>query len=268
MILILQVVQTPLCQLCTHRRHTPGGAVAAGVLPTKKPPPERGVKPPEVARDPAGSDLAGVELHHQQFVDFEGDPLALALADHLGDLLVLVEFEVGGDVGQAWEFQVGFSQFLALLALADGNHITGLALVAGDVHDAAVHGHVAVVHQLAGAGHGGTEAEAEADVVETVLEQFQQVGTRGTLLGPGFLDVANQLTFGDAVVEAKLLLLFEADGVFGALATGLAVLTGGIRPLCGLTGETGKVSQAPRNPQARAAVARHRKPRWLGKGAV
>jgi len=114
-----------------------------------------------------------------------------------------------------------------------------------------------MVHQLAGTGDGGAKTKTEANIVETVLEQFQQVGTRGTLLGPGFLDVANQLTFGDAVVEAKLLLLFEADCVFGALATGLAVLTGGIRPLGGLTGETGKVSQAPRDPQTRAAVARH-----------
>jgi hypothetical protein len=42
----------------------------------------------------------------------------------------------------------------------------------------------------------------------------------------------------------------------------LAVLTGWIRPLGGLTGETGKVSQAPRNPQSRAAVARHRTKSW------
>ena len=164
------------------------------------------------------------------------------------------------DVGQTGEFQVAFSQLLALLALADGDHITGFALVAGDVHDAAVHGHVAMVHQLTGTGNGGAEAEAEAHIVETVLEQLQQVGSGGTLLGARFLHVAHELTLGDAVVEAKLLLLFEADGVFGALATGLAVLTGGIRPLSGLTGETGKVSQAPRNPQTRAAVARHRKP--------
>ena len=42
------------------------------------------------------------------------------------------------------------------------------------------------------------------------------------------------------------------------MATGLAVLTGGIRPFGGLTGETGKVSQAPRHPQSGTAVARHK----------
>ena len=96
-------------------------------------------------------------------------------ADHLGHLFGLVELQVGRNVGQAGEFQVAFGQLLALLALADGDHITGFALVAGDVHDAAVHGHVAMVHQLTGTGNGGAEAEAEANVVETVLEQFQQV---------------------------------------------------------------------------------------------
>ena len=49
-------------------------------------------------------------------------------------------------------------------------------------------------------------------------------------------------------------MLFLRDAVLA----GLAVLTGGISPLGGLTGETGKVSQAPRDPQARAAVAGHR----------
>lgn len=48
-----------------------------------------------------------------------------------------------------------------------------------------------MVYQLTGTGDGGAEAEAEANVVETVLEQFQQVGTRGAILGTGLFDVAN-----------------------------------------------------------------------------
>ena len=84
-----------------------------------------------------------------------------------------------------------------------------------------------MVHQLASAGHGGAKAKTETNVVETVLEQFQQVGSSGTVLGARFLHVTHELTLGNAVVEAKLLLLFEADRVFRALATGLAVLTGG-----------------------------------------
>ena len=207
------------------------------------------------------SDLAGVVLHHQQFVDLQGNPLAFATGGDLGAQLGLIQLEVAGHVGQTGELEVGFSQLLAALALADGDHIAGLALVAGDVGHTTVHGDVAVVHQLTGAGHGGTEAEAETNIVETVLEQLEQVGSGGTFLGARFLHVAHELTLGDAVVEAKLLLLFETDRVFRALATGLAVLTGGIGPFGGLPGETGEVSQAPRDPQARAAVTRHR---WEG----
>jgi len=209
------------------------------------------------------SDLSGVVLHHQQLIDFQSNPLAFTATGDLGTELGLVQFQVGRHVGQTGELQVAFSQLFAALALADGDHIAGLALVAGDVGDTAIHGHVAVVHQLTGAGHGGTEAEAETDIVETVLEQLEQVGSGGTLLGARFLHVTHELTLGDAVVEAKLLLLFETDRVFRALATGLAVLTGGIGPLCGLPGETGEVSQAPRDPQTRAAVSSHG---WEGRG--
>ena len=164
---------------------------------------------------------------------------------------------MGWDVGQTREFQIALCQLSAGFAFADGDDIAGLALIAGDIRDSPVHGHMAMVHKLPGPWHGWTEAKSEADVVETILEQFQQVGSCGSFLSARFLHVAHELAFGDAVVEAKLLLLFQSNGVFRALATGLAVLTGWIGPLRGLPGETGKVSQAPRDPQARAAVSRH-----------
>ena len=141
------------------------------------------------ARDPCSEpnlNFSGVVLHHQQFVDLQGNPLAFTATGHLGAQLGLVQFQVGWHVGQTGELQIGFSQLLAALALADGDHIAGLALVTGDVGDAAVHGHVAMVHQLTGTGHGGTESQAETDIVETVLEQLEQVGSGGTLLARAF----------------------------------------------------------------------------------
>jgi hypothetical protein len=47
-----------------------------------------------------------------------------------------------GDVGDAWEGQVGFCQQSAGLAFAHRDYIAGPALVAGDVYHAAVHGDV------------------------------------------------------------------------------------------------------------------------------
>ncbi len=164
---------------------------------------------------------------------------------------------MGRDVGKTRECQVAFGQFLAAFAFTDGNHIANLALVTGDVSDATIHSHVTMVHQLACTRHRWAEAKTEADIVQSVFQKFEQVGSGRTLLSTGFLHVAHQLALGDPVVEAEFLFFFETDRVFGALATGLAVLTGGIRPLGGLTGETWKVSQAPRNPQTRAAVSSH-----------
>lgn len=161
-------------------------------------------------------------------------------------------------VGETGEGNVGFGQLFAALALSDGNHITGFALVASNVEDAAVHGHVAMVNKLASTWDGRAKSKAETDVIEPVLQQFQQVGSCGSILSTSFLHVAHKLPFGNPVIESELLFFFETDCVFGALATGLAVLTGGMGPLCGLPGETREVSQAPRDPQARAAVSRHK----------
>ena len=95
-----------------------------------------------------------------------------------------------------------------------------------------------MVHQLTSAWNCGPKTEAEADVIESVLQQLEQVGSCRAILGTGLLHVAHNLPFVIPVVEAELLFLFEADCVFGAPATGLAVLTGGMGPLSGLPGET------------------------------
>jgi len=61
-------------------------------------------------RRPHGSHLAAVELHHQQFVDFQCHPFAFDAAVDLGGHLGLVELQVGRHVGQAGEGHVGFGQ--------------------------------------------------------------------------------------------------------------------------------------------------------------
>ena len=43
--------------------------------------------------------LAGVVLHHQQFVDFQGNPFAFAATGALGAQLGFIQLQVGRDVG-------------------------------------------------------------------------------------------------------------------------------------------------------------------------
>ena len=106
-----------------------------------------------------------------------------------------------------------------------------------------------MVHQLAGTGTRGPNPGGN----KRYRDGSRAVSAGwfgGAVLGARFLHVAHELSLGDTVIEAKLLLFFETDGVFGALATGLAVLTGGIGPFGGLPGETG------RSPKRRVILRR------------
>ncbi len=85
--------------------------------------------------------------------------------------------------------------------------------VAGDVHLLAVDQEMAVDDQLAGLAPGGREAGPVDDVVETRLEDDQQVvtGLAGEALG--LLVVATELLLEHAVGVASLLLLLELQQV-------------------------------------------------------
>jgi hypothetical protein len=66
-------------------------------------------------------------------------------------------------------------------------------------------------HHLAGRPHRAHEARAADDVVEALLEEAQQDVAGVALVPRGLLDVTTELRLHDAVVEAELLLLHEAD---------------------------------------------------------
>lgn len=94
---VAREIQTPCWPYCSHEK-TPAGAGARGLLQTGRQGPRR----------PHESNLAAVELHHQQFVDFEGHPFALDAAIDLGGHLGLIELQVGWHIGQAGKGEVGF----------------------------------------------------------------------------------------------------------------------------------------------------------------
>jgi hypothetical protein len=82
---------------------------------------------------------------------------------------------------------------LLLGLLAHGDHVTGLDQVRRDVDRLAVHRDRLVRHQLARFGAGGAEAHAVDDVVQTRLQQEQQVGAGVALAAVGFSEVAAEL---------------------------------------------------------------------------
>ena len=100
--------------------------------------------------------------------------------------------QLGAVHAQPFRGLVGSNGFLGRLErialearLADLDAIAHLELIGGHVRDAAVHGEVTVVHELARLRPRDREAAPEHDVVEAQLEHPQEVlaGDSGTALG-------------------------------------------------------------------------------------
>ena len=116
----------------------------------------------------------------------------------------------------------GDAQLLARL-LADLNDVTGLHLVRRDRHGLLVHRDGLVAHELPGFGARGGKTHAVNDVVQTTLQQLQQILAGGTRL-TGRLDVVvAELPLQDAVHTAQLLLLAQLQAVVGQARTALAL---------------------------------------------
>jgi hypothetical protein len=99
-----------------------------------------------------------------------------------------------------------------------------------DVDAPAVDLEVAVAHQLAAFGVIADEPGAVHDVVETALEQLDQIVAGDALHARGFVVVAAKLALGDSVDSFYFLLLAQLLAVVRALAAAsLAVLTGRVR---------------------------------------
>src|SRR6185312_8735062 len=107
--------------------------------------------------------------------------------------------------------------------------VVGAALERGDVDAAAVHQEVSVANQLASLRVIGGEPQAIDDVVETPLEELEQVLTGHALHADRLEVVAAELALGEAVHPLHLLLLAQLRAVVGELAAArLAVLPGSI----------------------------------------
>ena len=101
----------------------------------------------------------------------------------------------------------------------DLDHVAGLHLEAGDVNGAAIHEDVAVVDGLTGGLAAVAEASAVNHVVETALEELEKDHTGDATAAGSFFVVTAELLFEHTVLETKLLLFAEGDGVFTLLFT-------------------------------------------------
>ncbi len=94
---------------------------------------------------------------------------------------------------------------LLLRLVAHRHRITGFDLGRRNVHDLAVHFDALMAHELAGLGSCYRKSHAVNNIVETTLEQTQQIlASRALKLGCSLVIIA-ELSLHDAIHTAKFL---------------------------------------------------------------
>ena len=133
----------------------------------------------------------------------------VCLGGHSNDLTgqsVLIAIQPLGSSNKSISFLQSLEEGIGSALLANSNHITGLDQVAGDIYPAAIDGEVTVVDQLTGLTAGVSEAQTVDNIVQSALNQSQQVVTGVTLVTSGLLIVVAELLLLDTVNKLNLLL--------------------------------------------------------------
>src|SRR5687767_7613024 len=160
-------------------------------------------------RYPAGSRdlLLRVELDDELLLHGRVDLVTLRETQHLRRETVVVGLQPRGDGGRQLR---GVANYLRRAGSGlECDHVVGPDLVRRHVDATAIHGPVAVQHELTRLAARAREAQPDKDVVEPRLEQAQQVLARYALLAARLVVVGPELLLQHAVVAAGLLLLAQ-----------------------------------------------------------
>ena len=103
------------------------------------------------------------------------------------------------------------------------------------------------------------ETGAENKIVEATFEQFEQLVAGRLLARLGFTEKATDLAFGNAIIEAQLLLFDQFEAIVRFLAHALSVLAGRVISLAGaLAGQSGQFdTEGANNLESGAGITGH-----------
>ena len=162
-----------------------------------------------------GGRLLGVQLDDQVDCDVEVDVRLGGDSNDLAGECVLVAIQPLGSSYESVSFLQPLEEVIGSALLANSDHVAGLDQVAGDVHAATVYGEVAVVDQLTGLTAGVSKAQTVNNVIQSALNQAQQVLTGVTTLTGSLLVVVTELLLLDAIDKLDLLLLSQLSRIPG-----------------------------------------------------
>src|SRR3954454_166967 len=183
--------------------------------------------------------LLGVQLDDELLLHGRDDLVTVGQAEDLGGQRVVVGLEPGRH--RRDQLSRVATDGLGAGARLDGDDIAGADVVRGDVDTAAVDRPVTMTDELTCLPARSREAQPHHDVVETGLEQAQQVLAGDSRLAAGLVVVGAELALEDAVEAACLLLLAKLEAVLGLLHAPAAMVTRRV----GTTLHAALVRQAP-----------------------
>ena len=167
--------------------------------------------------------LAGVKFDDQLLVDERVDFLTGGNADDGAGEFVAVHTDPVRSGDGLGEIGGTLAELLAAGGVFDGDDVTSLALIAGDVHLLVIHADMAVADVLAGGIAAVGEAEAVNDIIETKLKHLEEDFPGHPFAALSFCEEAAEGFLQHAVLITQFLLLTEGDGV----VTGLLAATAG-----------------------------------------
>ena len=137
--------------------------------------------------------------------DLEVDVFLGGHCDHLTGHGVLIAIQPLGSSNKCVVFLQLLEESIGNALLANSNNITGLDQVAGDVNAVAVDGEVAMVHQLASLATGVGKAQTVDNIVQSTLNQSQQVVTGVALVTSCLLVVVTAFRRSSSVTTTRRL---------------------------------------------------------------
>ena len=188
-----------------------------------------------------GETLLGVQFDDQIFCNLEVNIVSCGQCDNLAAEGVLVSFQPLRSVDESVVFLHLLEAGGGAAVFADGDNVADIDRVGRNVDALAVDGVVAVVDQLTGLAAGGSIAKTVNNVVQSALDEAQQILAGVALHALGLLIEGVELLLENAVHEFDLLLLGQLRAVLRLLgssfAAGIAVGLLGVAHGCGRNAE-------------------------------
>src|SRR5438034_2304846 len=153
--------------------------------------------------------LLRIQLNHQALVEVLAAPGALRRPLDRASQFLYVVLDPRRETDLLGELQGVDDSQLCLGSLFDCDDVAGPHQSRGNVEDLAIHRHRAMAHELARFGARRAETHAVDDVIETRLEESQQVVPSRSLALRSHPEVTPELPLENAVGSAQLLLLAQ-----------------------------------------------------------